>query len=317
MAACRECGGALVIDARGGDHACNCCGLVEGGSLTVVECGHDFFHEGEPLLESGYEPPPHLPPCKVPWFSPEGWSPNNLPALCQKGPPSSGSICNPARPPGQELRRVGKKVLEEYAQVNQLIDLLGLPSPVADTARSYLTTCLSKRLQRGAARQGTLVAAVFHACRAHSASRTARELSKVSGVPPSAIKQACKRTAPFIEERSRASGGLRDLRPEDLMARCCGALMAGREPNESKRLLILCKQRCASRDRFTVLQGKTPSTVAAVVIWKVVQEERIPIKRREISLNCGISLGTLTKAINEFERQAEEQPARMELDLNL
>jgi transcription initiation factor TFIIIB Brf1 subunit/transcription initiation factor TFIIB len=93
--------------------------------------------------------------------------------------------------------------------MSHILDLLGLPG-VKETARSYLKLCLTKRLQRGPARQGTVVACIFHACRTHDAPRTARELEAVSRVPTSIIKDACKRTAPFIKGHERAMGGLRE-----------------------------------------------------------------------------------------------------------
>ena len=107
------------------------------------------------------------------------------------------------------------------------------------------------------------------------------------------------------------------MRPDDLLARCCGNIMSARDPKEAHTLLVKCRQRCASRDRLTVLQGKTPATVAAVVIWKVAQEQQLSISKKEISSCCGISAGTLVKAVTEYEDQMEEKPVHLELDLNL
>lgn len=313
MAACKDCGSALIMDAQTGDVLCGECGLVQGGPLNVAECQIDFFHEGGPLEDSRYDAPPPLPHRKTPWFSKEAWSPCNLPALCKETVDQAklGVTKGP-----RKLRKVGRKVSEELEQVSHIIDLLGLPG-VKDTARSYLKLCLTKRLQRGPARQGTVLACIFHACRAHDAPRTARELEDVSGVPTSIIKEACKRTAPFIEGQAKATGGLREMRAEDLLARCCAKIMDKRDPKDARTLLLKCRQRCASRERLAVLQGKTPATVAAVIIWKVAQEQKYGINKREISSSCGITAGTLVKALNEYEGQMEEGPVRVELDLNL
>lgn len=306
MAICLDCRGNLVADARSGDLICEDCALVQGGSLNVIECRHDFFHDGGPLETVSYEAPPQQPSCKVPWFSQVNWTPSALPALCR----SEGGEVGDEGP--KVLRKIGKKVNEELAQANQIVELLGLPAVVSDTAREYLTICLSKKLQRGSARQGTVLASVFHACQAHGAPRTARELAAVSGVDVGAIKNACKRTAPYIER-----GGVPDMRPEDLMARCCANITSDIDAKAAKSFLIKCKQQCASRDRLTVLQGKTPSTVAAVMIWKVVQDQNMKISRQDISSGCGITVGTLMKAITEYDEQVEAAPVRLELDLNL
>lgn len=288
MANCKDCNSGLAIDNRSGEMACMECGLVQQEKMTVVECGHwDFFHEGMPL-----EP-----------------ATKSLPALCQPG----GRM---ERRASAEQYKTGKKMREDFAHVDRIVELLGLSSIVACTAQSYLTTCLSKRLQRGSARQGTLVACIFHACRTHGAPRTARELSTVSGVPSSSIKQAYKKTSPLIAE-NYPTDGPKDMRPEDLLARCCGIIMDGKDQKAARELLMGCKRRCVARERLTVLQGKTPSTVAAVIIWKVAQEQKLSVSRKEISVGCGVSVGTLVKAENDYDEQAEEAKSPLTLDLNL
>lgn len=285
MESCKDCKSGLAMDSRSGELACMECGLVQQEKMTVDECGHwDFFHEGTPL---------------------EGPSTKSLPALCQPG----GRM---ERRASAEQNKTGKKLREDFAHVDRLVELLSLPSPVASTAHSYLTTCLSKRFQRGNARQGTIIACIFHACRTHGAPRTARELSTVSEVPSSSIKQACKRAHPFI-----AADRPKDLRPEDLLARCCKAIMNGKDHKVTTQLLLACKRRCVARERLTVLQGKTPSTVAAVIIWKVAQEQKLSVSRKEISIGCGVSVGTLVKAEIDYDGQAEEVKSPLTLDLNL
>ncbi|GAQ88701.1 hypothetical protein KFL_004530050 [Klebsormidium nitens] len=291
MASCKDCDGGLAVDVQSGELACTECGLVQSAKLTVVECGHrDFFHEGGPLDEQS---------AAVSWLSSAS---GNLPALCQQT--TSTALDRDPRV-GPERRKAGRKVLEEFAHVERVVELLGLPSVVASTAHSYLTTCLSKRFERGNTRQGTVIACIFHACRSHGAPRTARELSAVSGVPSSNIKQACKRTSLFVASHSSTEGP-KDMRPEDLLARCCAAIMDRKDQKEARKLLLACRQRCAVRERLTVLQGKTPSTVAAVIIWKVAQEQRLSVSRKEISMGCGITVGTLVKAEHDYDGQAKE-----------
>jgi hypothetical protein len=93
--------------------------------------------------------------------------------------------------------------------------------------------------------------------------------------------------------------------------------MDKKDAKDARMLLLKCRQRCASRERRTVLQRKTPATVAAVIIWKVAQEQKVAINKREISSSCGITAGTLVKALNEYEGQIEEGPVHVQLDLNL
>lgn len=312
MATCKDCTSALVMDVRSGDAVCVECGLVQGGSLNVAECRLDLFHEGGLLEEVGYNAPPPLPGRRATWFMPDAWTPSSLPAICKKaeGEPKKRTSSN------GDIRRIGKKVGEELEQVAVILNLLGLPG-VEATARSYLKLCLSKRLQRGSARPGTVLACIFHACRVHDAPRTARELSNISKVPVGIIKDACKRTAPIIDGITKETASRQEMRPDGLLARCCSKIMSSRDTQDARMLLLKCRQRCASRNRLTVLQGKTPATVAAVVIFKVVQEQRLKISKREICSGCGINAGTLLKAITEYEEQVEEQPVRIELDLNL
>lgn len=202
-------------------------------------------------------------------------------------------------------------MLEEFAHIERSVKLLHLSSTVTSTAQSFLTICLSKSFERGTTRQGTVVACIFHACRAHSAPRTAGELSKVSGVPSSNIKQACKKTSPHLTQ----GHAHKDTRPEDLMARCCAAVMDGRDQKVARKLLLECKKLCAARERLAILQGKTPAT--AVIIWKVAREQNIPIKKKHISAGCGVSIGTLVKAEHEYDAQAVEAKSPVLLDLNL
>ena len=122
IALCLDCRGNLVADARSGDLICEDCALLQGGSLNVVECRHDFFHDGGPLETVSYEAPPQQPSCKVPWFSQVNWTPSALPALCRSERGETGDE-GP-----KVLRKIGKKVNEELAQANQIVELLGLPA---------------------------------------------------------------------------------------------------------------------------------------------------------------------------------------------
>ncbi|GAQ90969.1 hypothetical protein KFL_007080070 [Klebsormidium nitens] len=292
MAECKDCKSWLATDAHSGELSCVGCGLVQQEKLTLAECGHqDFFHEGGLLQEASL--------AAVSWLT----SPTKgLPALCQQ----TVETVKQGPKAGQERRKAGRKVLEEFAHIERIVELLHLPSSVASTAHSFLTICLSKRFERGTTRQATVIACIFHACRAHGAPRTAGELSTVSGVPSSNIKQACKKTSPHLTQ----AHAHKDTRPEDLMARCCAAIMNDRDQKAARKLLLECKKLCAVRERLTVLQGKTPATVAAVIIWKVVQEQKLPIKKRDVSVGCGVSVGTLVKAEHEYDAQAAETAKR-------
>jgi transcription initiation factor TFIIIB Brf1 subunit/transcription initiation factor TFIIB len=233
---CVACGAAaLVVDHHAGEIICSTCGAVQRDRLTAADVELDFFHStGEEAVIESIEAPSHKEPAA--WFHPTDWfqsSTPNLPALCQ---PAADK-----QPPPQVagLKRIpdGEVVTEELSWITILIEAIGLSEEVEATAVEHYRLFLSKRLQRGKNRRGTVMAAIFHACQEHGATRTARELSIISGVPVSDIKRSCKHTTPFIERVGTGQIERRSVRADDIMSRYCRLAMAGKDSKDAKNLL--------------------------------------------------------------------------------
>jgi hypothetical protein len=89
--------------------------------------------------------------------------------------------------------KTGRKTLQDRAQMSAWIAQMRLPAPVGETAGEIATAWLSRHKQRGTARRGVLVAAVFHACRIRGAPMTSKELARATAVPLPSLTEACKK----------------------------------------------------------------------------------------------------------------------------
>ncbi|GAQ84223.1 hypothetical protein KFL_001810040 [Klebsormidium nitens] len=274
--------------------------------LTAANVEVDFFHStGEEAVIEGIEAPNHREPAA--WFNPVDWSESstpNLPALCQpaadKRPPQ---VASSNRIPDGEV------VTEELSWITILIEAIGLSEEVEATAVTHYRLFLSKRLQRGKSRRGTVMAAIFHACQQHGATRTARELGIISGVPMSDIKRACKHTTPFIETVGTGQIERRSVRADDILSRYCRRAMVGKDPKDARNLLQESRKLLlGSKRALKGLQGKAPTTIVCVVLWKAAQQLQLSLSKSEIAKRCSVAIGTITKTTLLYEHQMQSSP---------
>jgi transcription initiation factor TFIIIB Brf1 subunit/transcription initiation factor TFIIB len=223
-----------------------------------------------------------------------------LPALC-------GALLDTPGDQRDVRTKTSRKTLQERAQMSAWIVQMRLPAPVGETAGEIATAWLSQHKQRGTARRGVLVAAVFHACRIRGATMTSKELARATGCPLPSLTEACKKMGAWVEERWAESASI-PASADDLLRRSCEHMMAGQDAEKARALLAECRGLCADRSWYMAVQGRTPSVVLAAVIWTVVTRRGMSLSKKEVAEGCHVSVASLDRCAKLMGEAAADLP---------
>jgi transcription initiation factor TFIIIB Brf1 subunit/transcription initiation factor TFIIB len=179
----------------------------------------------------------------------------------------------------QDIERAGKTVMN-------------LPVHVVKEAEHMYRKFGEQKLTRGAVRTGMKANCLLHACKQNNISRSAAEMATAFGIP--------------VKDVSRTSGMFREViltvteksvvsvtQASDLAARMFNDLTM--IPDEERRRLRMRTIRiCEDIQECVELMGKTPKTIAATVIYVVLEKTGYTTKAT-ISTVCGVSAPTINK----------------------
>lgn len=160
---------------------------------------------------------------------------------------------------------------------------LQLPDNVARQAKIFYRKFNESKLTRGAIRNGIKANCIMYACKLNNVPRSTKEIAEAYGIPTKDIS----RTHDIFKKEILQEQQTTITKPADLVNRLLHTF-----PLVGNRRLITvqCRKLCEQLERCVDLMGKTPNSIASVVILLVVK----PTKQ-QICKNCSISMPTLNK----------------------
>jgi transcription initiation factor TFIIB len=164
---------------------------------------------------------------------------------------------------------------------------LNLPEMVIRDAKVLYKKFNAEKLTRGAVRAGIKANCVFMACKCNNVTRTIKEIADAFGIP---TKDVSRTTLMFKETLEPSKKTVEVTRPNDILPRLLNDFEIDFELK--KKLRIKCTRLSKQIEPCVELMGKTPNSIASVVIL-IVFDGLVP--KKEICEKCKISVPTMNK----------------------
>ena len=167
-------------------------------------------------------------------------------------------------------------------------DALKLPDNVVRQAKIFYRKFNESKLTRGAVRDGIKANCVMYACKLNNIPRTTKEVADAYSIPTRDISRTHDIfKQQFMDEKSPPTQNT-VTKPCDVVNRLINNFKTG--SIDTRKIIVKCRKLCEKLESCVELMGKTPNSIASVVILLIIK----PTKK-EVCQNCGISMPTLNK----------------------
>lgn len=185
-------------------------------------------------------------------------------------------------------------------------DMLKLPDNVVRQAKIFYRKFNESKLTRGAIRNGIKANCVMYACKLGNVPRTTKEIADAYGIPTRDISRTHDIFKQQFSETNKNHPEVSTItKPVDVVNRLINNFLSGN--TETRKLIMKCRKLCEKLENCVELMGKTPNSIASVVILLMLK----PTKK-EVCQNCGISMPTLNKIESVVKNYLEENSIDIE-----
>lgn len=182
------------------------------------------------------------------------------------------------------------------------VSVLQLPESVVRGAKVMYRKFNGEVLTRGAVRTGIKANCVFYACKANNVPRTTKEVADAFGIPTKDVSRTSQTFKDTIFGKSeRPEPTVQLTRPEHVIHRMLNEFDLG---DERRKWRVKCVKFANLLNDCVPLMGKTPNSIAAVVIYKVMGDT---MSKHDIIQKCGISMPTLNKIEHLVNKHLEDK----------
>lgn len=184
-----------------------------------------------------------------------------------------------------------------FAKITQMCDGYQLPKVVQDGAKEVYKLVYDDPSLKGKSQESIMAGAIFLGCRKASVPRSFKEIWALTNVPRKEIGRVFKAINQIIQRKNEEQGGLityqndsintRHTNPEALVGRFCSHL--GLSPQVASSAQTIAK----NLKDVGVLEGRSPTTIAATVIYFTCLLFNQNLSLNKISEKTGVSEGTI------------------------
>lgn len=175
-----------------------------------------------------------------------------------------------------------------------MLIVLKLPDNIAREAKIMYRKFNQDKLTRGAIRTGVKANCVLYACKNNNFPRTTKEIADAFNIPTRDISRTSHL---FRQQNEIVSNSI--TKPVNVIYRMLNSI------NCEQRARIKCERLSVHLEECVDLMGKTPSSVAAVVIMTILR-----LSKNECNNICNVSVPTLTKIENIIKKYLEINPLK-------
>ncbi|CAI5757567.1 unnamed protein product [Candida verbasci] len=207
---------------------------------------------------------------------------------------------------GRELNRAQSKSLVDrkdnalaaaYAKISQMCDGYQLPKIVQDSAKEVYKMVYDEKPLRGKSQESIMAASIFIGCRKAKVARSFKEIWALTNVPRKEIGKVFKIIDRIMREKNASNPNsayysqdnmqTTQTSAEDLIRRFCSHLgLNTHVTNGAEYIARRCKE-------AGVLAGRSPTTIAATVIYMASLVFGVDLPPSKISDKTGVSDGTI------------------------
>ncbi|CAH6718537.1 transcription initiation factor IIB [[Candida] jaroonii] len=207
---------------------------------------------------------------------------------------------------GRELSRAQQRsfidrkdnhLASAFAKISQMCDGYQLPKIVQDGSKEVYKLVYEERALRGKSQESIMAAAIFIGCRKAQVPRSFKEIWALTNVPKKEIGKVFKIMNRLLQEKASTNPNAFDLvednmqttqtSAEDLIRRCCNNLGLSTQITNAAEYIA---RRCTE---LGVLAGRSPTTIAATVIYMTNLIFGADLQSSKIADKTGVSEGTI------------------------
>lgn len=167
-------------------------------------------------------------------------------------------------------------------------DILNLQDNVVRAAKIFYRKFNEAKLTRGAVRTGIKANCVMFACKASKVARTTKEIADAFNIPTKDISRTTEMFKETVLGITKSTSQDDVTRSGDVIHRLLNEFNVA----DKRAVRMKCLKLSTRIEKCVWLMGKTPTSIAAVIILKTLGEYTT---KHEVCEKCGVSLPTLNK----------------------
>ena len=198
-----------------------------------------------------------------------------------------------------------KSQYDEFQRISCMAHQGGISKNIIDDA-----ICLHKKISehqtfRGLNRDGIISASIYISCRKNNNPRTAKEIANIFKLDVTSATKGCKNAIGIIntiEKDFNISDKIMlcNTSPKDFINRFCSKLNINREFTK------LCEFISLLVEKNEIIPENTPHSIAAGIIYLVIQVFELNITKKDVNIVSGISEVTINKCYKKLDLIKEE-----------
>ena len=198
-----------------------------------------------------------------------------------------------------------KSQYDEFQRICVLANLGGITKNIIDDAIVLHKKVSEHQTFRGLNRDGIISASIYISCRKNSNPRTAKEIANIFKLDSTSATKGCKNALTIINNIEKDYNMsdktvLCNTSPSDFINRFCSKL------NMNTELTKLCEFISVLVEKNNLVPENTPHSIAAGVIYLVVQIFHLHIQKKDINKISNISEVTINKCYKKLEEKKEK-----------
>ena len=194
-----------------------------------------------------------------------------------------------------------RALFHAYKSIETPAERIGVSSNIIRDAKIMYRKFNEDKLTRGAVRTGIKANCLFYACKIGGCPRTTKEIAEAFGIPTKDISRTtdifrdtmCPKKETAVSENSSSFTTPRDV---------LGRVLNNFSIENKRKLHANCNKFADKLDNCVALMGKTPLSVAAVIVMKVMGDQ---VSKQDIVDKCGVSLPTINKIESLINKHLE------------
>ena len=198
-----------------------------------------------------------------------------------------------------------KSQYDEFQFISTMAHNAGISKMIIDDAIRYHKK-ISEYYQtfRGENREGILAASIYVSCRINNTPRTPKEIAIIFHLDATNATRGCKNVQQIInviekDMETEDKTVFSKTTPSDFIERFCSKLVITTE------LTKLCHFISIKIERLELMPENTPHSIAAGVIYFVIQMCRLGITKRDVKRVSDISEVTISKCHKKIEKHSD------------
>ncbi len=166
----------------------------------------------------------------------------------------------------------------------------GLPSCIIEEAKALYKQMSENKITRGENKNGMIATSIYMSCKKHNVPRSSKEIAKIFNIKNTTMTKGCKRFQDILRLNTDSCV------PEDFINRFGSKINIPPDIREMGRTIM------KKVDEIGLLTENTPPSVAASVLFMLINICDLGVSKKELSDACGISQVTICKCYKKLHQ---------------